>query len=41
MRNPERAERKAYLRFMLHMLRGMSTPKLRKALEAVMAIYNG
>ena len=39
MRNPERAERRACIRFALHMLRTMSTPKLRKALVALMRIY--
>ena len=39
MRNPEKAERRAYIRFAMHMLKTMSTPKLREALEALMRIY--
>ena len=37
----EKAERRAYIRFIVSLLRGMSIVKLRQALEAVLAIANG
>ena len=39
MRNPEKEERRAYLRLILFMIRRMSMPRLRQTLEAVKEIY--
>ena len=36
----ERAERAAYIRFMVRLMKNMSTPKLKEVLEAVLQIYN-
>lgn len=36
----EKAERAAYIRFMVKLMKNMSTPKLKEALEAVLKIYN-
>lgn len=41
MHRGEKAERKAYIRFIVSLLRGMSTEQLRRALEAVLAIAHG
>lgn len=37
----EKTERRAYIRFIVSLLRGMSTEQLRRALEAVLAIAHG
>ena len=36
----ERAERAAYIRFMVRLMKNMSTTKLKEVLEAVLKIYN-
>lgn len=40
MYKAEKAERKAYIKFIVILLRGMSIVRLRQALEAVLAIAN-
>ena len=36
----ERAEIATYIRFMVRLMKNMSTPKLKEVLEAVLKIYN-
>lgn len=37
----EREERRAYIRFIISLMKNMSIVQLRRALEAVLAIANG
>ena len=41
MYKSEKAERKAYIKFIVSMLKGMSIVRLRQVLDAVLSIANG